>query len=323
MPVVRKSRTAEPANSGGNGSPSLPEKSGRGTVSKEIKVSLPSRNNSPGHSLEDYTICIYGEKGIGKSSLCAAFPDSLTFMWEFYRRNLPIRQVPDEGEEALDWPRFKSYVQLLRNLPRKSSDRPKSIITDSVDRAYIACQTWYCKRIGISHPNDANDYGKTWHACTEEFRSIMEDLKLAGYSLRYTSHAKFKEVHSRIGDVYETITPTCYNQAWEFLKEACDLAFYYGYRGQKRTLSVRGSQDFWSACGLPDHFLHPKSKEPVAEIFMGENPRTAYAALVSCFDNKNSEVLTISEVEKMREESTESQTAPPESEPEELPRKRK
>lgn len=271
MPVVKKLRGTTPT------------KTDAEPVASNGKLVLPSRKNSPPKSLSDYCIVIYGEKGIGKSTLASSFPDTLNFMFEPRRRNLSIYQIPDpnNNEPELTWPRFKQYIRML--IEEKS--QYKTIVIDTIDRAYDLCFYQVCKDNMISHPADVNDYGKSWGKIRHEFENTITSLLHANIGVIFTSHAKTKEVAARTGGTYEIICPTCSTGAFDYLKACTDLAFYYGYQGQTRTLKVRGDDLIWSACGLEEHFLDPKGNQ-IHLLDMGETPDESYKRLQEGFNNK-------------------------------------
>lgn len=250
-------------------SSSLPEK----------MIALPTKRIVPSKHFHDYACCVFGEKSVGKTSLCAQFPDAVVFQWEAGRRHLPIFQVPQQGEPSLTWPRFLKYRDLVIE-----SDFQTAVI-DTIDRCYEACQSHYCKERGFKHPNDAGDYGKTWQEIRFHFADVMNDFAQAGKRLVFTSHARLKEVTTKTGRVYEMIVPTCPNQAWEYLKEVADLIVYYGYRDSERAFTVRGSDALAAACGPTGVFLDPDG-EPLQSFAAGNSAEQAYQNLLAGFGNK-------------------------------------
>lgn len=299
MAVVKRVKGKAPEKS------SSPEKSSRRKATADLPdVRLPTHDNRPSDCLSDYTICLFGEKGIGKSSLAAQFPGALSFQWEAGRRNLKIRQVPGDCDDCkgsgkkggkrcptcrgtgreppLDWARFKAYVALVNEDPDV-----RTPIIDTVDLAYIACMDWYCEQEGIDYPSDRQDFGKTWHALRAEFADTMNSMKECGKSPIFVSHAKLRTVTTQTGEEFDLIIPSCREAPWDYLKQVCDIAAYYGYHGKKtRTLILRGDELVWSACGLADNFLDSKTKEPLKIISMGNSEREAYKILEAAFNNK-------------------------------------
>ena len=121
--------------------------SSKPTVKTDDTVAFPTQENTPPDDLSDVISCLYGRKGIGKTSLAAQFPNSLTFMFERGRRNLPIMQIPKKGEIALDWDRFKDYTEMFLE-----SDEYQTMVVDTVDKAYDKCLEYVCAKNGCTHP---------------------------------------------------------------------------------------------------------------------------------------------------------------------------
>ena len=252
---------------------------------------LPTEKNSPPKRLEDSIITIYGRKGIGKTSLASQFQNSLTFMFESGRRNLRIMMVPEEGGPKLDWNTFLEYVGLAIE-----SDRVSTLVVDTVDRAYDACLTEVCRRAGCKHPQDKNDWGKTWGEVKAEFAAVLQTIQDSGKGLILLSHETpkaltksttgFRREDSEKTFQYERMEPTCSKQAFEIIQEICDYVFYYGFREEFRSITVRSPNDLvWTSCGLADQFLDPDGN-PLKCFKVGSSPEEAYANLVAAHRNE-------------------------------------
>lgn len=278
MSFVRKTKKGSlPKDESSNSTPS--------PRTRSAPVSLPSGFNKPSADFHDYYCAIYGEKGVGKSSLVAQFQrgkrKALLSMWERYRKNLPVLQIPKDGEPALDWERFEAYVDKIID-----NGDIGTIGIDTIDRAYKAAAMHHCKRVGLSSPLGVEDYGKTWEKCSDVFAGTLSRLAENDIKFVFVSHAKLKMNKTAIGSV-EQVIPSCWNQPWEYVKECCDFVFYYGYRHREHVLQIRGDSNVvYTACGVDDHFMHPKSGLPLEQIPMGTNPKEAYKNLMLAWENK-------------------------------------
>ena len=116
----------------------------------------------------------------------------------------------------------------------------------------------------------------------------------------YTSHARLKEVTTRTGRVFDQITPTCNNQAFEHCKAVCDFVVYMGYHGKRRSFTVRGDELLCCACGPTNRFLTPKG-ELLKEFYAGDSPAEAAQIMRDAFNNKLVEVCP----EELEEEEPE------------------
>lgn len=234
--------------------------------------------NVPPKDLFSFCTCIYGLKGVGKTSLCAQFPGAVILQLEPRRRNLrSIRQVVPTS-----WPDLKDWLQAFI----EDKHKPTCVV-DSTDVAYNMCFDYMCEQAGCDHPTDMNDYGKTWRAISDEFSSTFNQLLYADIPLIFTSHHKYREdADVNDGPDAKFAAPTCTPQAWNYLKQVCDFAFFYGYYGGKRAITVRGDEQMWAACGVDDHFLDPDGN-PIRTFYAGDTtPEAAYKALLAAYDNK-------------------------------------
>lgn len=293
MAVVRREGTKSQTNS----KPAKKKKATKRTSS----VSLPTKRNQPPDKITGFTHMILGEKGIGKSSLAAQFPDAITFMFEPGRMNLNIFQVPEQGEPNLNgpegWERFKEYVDLVIDKGRKT------VIIDTVDRAYEACFDFCCHERGCSEPSELGkqSFG-VWNAIKKEFEGTMSSMIHEGITVIFISHARVKTVESRTGgEDFDQMTATCSPACASYIKAVADYVFYYGYFGKQRALTVRGDELVWSACGVDNTFMDKDSGEPIATFSAGGSPKEAYDNLLKGFKNKL-EGLTIAGEEEEEEE---------------------
>lgn len=254
-------------------------------------LSLPTTKNVPPQRLEDSIITLFGRKGIGKTSLAAQFSRSLTFMFEAGRRNLAIRMVPEKDGPKLDWNAFIEYVDLALQ-----ADDIDTLVIDTVDRCYDACLQEVCRRAGCKHPQDKNDWGKTWGEVKAEFASVLQLIQESGKGLILISHEAPKPLTKSVTGFrredaekvfqYERMEPTCSKQAFEVIQEICDYVFYYGFREEFRTITVRSPNDLvWTSCGLADKFLDPDGN-PVKCFKVGSTPEEAYANLRAASENE-------------------------------------
>lgn len=253
-------------------------------------VTIPSVDelNEPSTTLTDYCICLFGEKGVGKTSLAAQFDGSLIIMLEPKRRNLRIRQVnvnpmsvkdmEQSNPKQTPWMLIREYVQAILE-----DDSVKTVGIDTVDRAWEACINHHCFQKGVKDPSDVNDHGRTWRVIKDDFEQTMNKLLYADKGLIFISHAHLREVESHEGD--NQWVPTCAPAAWKYLKAVCDLAIHFGYTESQRALTVRNSGKIWSSCGPTDHF-RTKDGTPLQTFFSGESHEETYTILTDAFNNQ-------------------------------------
>lgn len=273
MPVVR------PVAAGKRLQPKPTEKASSAANSN---LYIPTEPNQPPENLHDYIVLLYGAKGIGKSSLAACNPDSLTLMLEPRRRNLRIRQIPnDQQPEPLDsWAVLKSYFDLAC-----SDSSVQTLVIDSVDVAYSLCMEHICNELGITHPNQRSG-GEGWNALAREFESTIKAVASTGKGLWLTSHARNHTVDEVVAaNRFACCMPTCTPACFKFLKQICDFIFYYGYYDRKRAITVRGEGIVEAGSGLETRFLDPEG-DPLYTFHVGSPAQQAYQDLLDAYDNK-------------------------------------
>ena len=258
----------------------------RSVVSDEDDVGslkLPTKKIEVAKKLESYSLCLYGEKGIGKTSLAGQFPNHLIFQFDPRRVNVSVRQVPGPGEDPLDWVTFKKYVKLLEN---RADSKQQTVVLDIIYRAYDLCLEYVCRKIGpnITHPSQMNDYGNTWRDIEREFENTIERIRRANCHLIIIAHASFKEVPLQTGSGFELLVPQSTKAVWNYLR-ALDFVFYYGYQGRDRILQVRGDDYVWAASGVEGTYFDPDG-QPVRMYSIPDNAKEAYKILRDGFDNK-------------------------------------
>lgn len=277
MPFVRKEggRGKNPLESSPRKNPSpkaeAPSKS----------VYIPTKANVPPSNLSDYCLTIYGEKGVGKTSLAAQFPKSVTLLCEPRRRNLKIVQWPEAGSPRPTWTEVKEWLRL-------AVSKNVSVNIDTVDEVYFLClQHWAAIYGGdIDNPSDTESpYGNFWVDVRDDFSRTFNELLYSDVGVIFLSHAKERDSESA-EEASKMLAPTCMPSCLKYVKSVSDFAFYYGYKGASRAIFLRGEERLWSSCGVDDHFLSPKG-DPLRVIRAGDiSPQDTYRRLLDAYANK-------------------------------------
>jgi hypothetical protein len=224
-------------------------------------LSLPTEPKEPNHDLGDYLLLIYGREKIGKTKMLSSFPNAIFFSTEPGSKGLRIYEFNAEDGAVRNWDIFRKGVDLLE----KNRGQFKTVIIDTVDRAYDMCLDWVCENKGIEYPGQDSDgkedFGKSWRAVKMEFLDAIHRLSQAGYGIVFTSHAKETEIKTRTGEKYWRIFPTMSGQARAVVEAIVDLFFYAEYvRGAdgttQRILVCEGDETIWAG-----------ARETVAETF--------------------------------------------------------
>jgi len=209
-----------------------PRRTTRSPKSEEIEsITLSTRTTVPMTKLGDYSMLIFGEKKIGKTTLAARFPKAHFLMTEPGGKSLRIHKG-----DIPHWRHFLKYLELFEQDPKGF----ETIVIDTVDELYNLCFKYMCEeKLLIEHPHDENDYGKSWGKIKEEFTSSMRRLFILPMGCIIISHAEEREINTLSGGKFNRLVPTMAKQANEFLTGIIDIWAYYGYDGQDRYLFCR------------------------------------------------------------------------------------
>lgn len=234
---------------------------------------LPSVPSQPSAHMGDYSMLLFGDKKIGKTTLAAQFPDALFLMTEPGAKALAVYQV-----NILGWDQLKQAAKAL-----VTDKQFKTIVVDTVDIAFKMCERAVCARLGIDHPSD-EDWGKGWSAVRDEFTSWVQAITNMNKGVIFISHAVEREIKNRNGMKYDRFQPTMSGQARDVVEGMVDIWAYYTYVDQRRMLTIRGDEHIMAGHRMQANFLW-NGKE-VRSIAMDPTPQAGYANLIAAFHNR-------------------------------------
>jgi len=249
-------------------------KAGRKSRVPLPEVTLPKEMSEPLTALADYSYLVFGEKKIGKTTMLSHAPDTIFLMFEPGGKGLRLYQRPIKS-----WREFLAYLDLL-----EKDKKFRTVIVDTVDRAYDLCFEYMCEKLVITHPQDENDFGKAWGEIKKEFASAIDRLLKLDKGVFFTSHAQEKEVRPRKGEKFERLMPTMASQAYKYLVGIIDVVAYYGFDGKERVLTIRGDDYVGAGCRLEENFVTPGG-EFVEQIPMGGSSKEAWENFNNAFKN--------------------------------------
>lgn len=234
---------------------------------------LPTKKSKIEHDLSKYSILLYGKAKIGKTSLCAQFPDALFLMTEPGGKSLEIYQVP-----VRNWAHFKQLLDAI-----EGSSMYKTVVVDTVDNLFKMCTDWYCKKNAIQHPSD-EDWGKAWQLISDEFLLATTRLMQLGRGVIFTSHASSHEIKKYAQPAVVEVVPSMSKQCRRILEPAMDIIAYYRYAETEdddtsRILQIRGNANVVAGCRLTDNFVG------ITEIPMGRSVSEGYANFIKAFNS--------------------------------------
>lgn len=261
------------------------------------EIALATELSEPVKTVDQLTWLLYGEKKIGKTSFVSKFPSAHFLMFEPGYKGLRIhyKLMGDiEGIEA--WSNFKEYVDLLCQTENHNF---RTVPIDTIDLCYNAALAYVCKREAIEHPQDL-PYGKGWKLVSREFCSVINKLAQSGLGIVFISHATEREFQERTGGKYDKIVPSMPGQAKDFISGIADAIVYYGYYGNERLITVRGSDAIESGHRMEENFwIASEGKKPfekrdivngrVHSIPVGNSAQEAYDNFIRAFNNEQEE----------------------------------
>lgn len=258
-------------------------------MSREMSISLPTAPVEQYDHFWEQPICIYGRKGIGKTTSAMSIQQMLdqeygegekkvlNFRYEAGRRNLPILQVPFEKGKRLSWTSSKQYLDLFCD-----DDSYAVAVIDSIDVCYEQCYEYVCGEWGVRQPSEAGrDAPAIWDNIKIEFETTLRAILDCQKGLVLLSHEKSRTEVLADGTEYDRWDLSCKPAAAKIVKDVCEFVLHYGYTGtgtqtrrsSDRVMTIRNLDNCMEvACGRNDVFMQPDGKPlfrfkvpPVAE----------------------------------------------------------
>lgn len=133
-------------------------------------------------ALSDKIFLFYGEAGTRKTTVAAAFENSLLAAFEIgYKFIDGVHAQPLQK-----WTDFKKFVRELKK--QAVRDKYETIVIDTVSLAYNACYDYVLQQNDIEDPGDLG-FGKGWRLIRKEFEKVMLSITQMGYGLVLIAHS--------------------------------------------------------------------------------------------------------------------------------------
>lgn len=231
---------------------------------------LPTTRSKPETDLSAYSILLYGQEKIGKTSFTAQFPKPLHLMFEPGGKSLELYK-----EDIKDWTHFRKVI------PEIEKDKTfKNIVFDTADVAYVMAERWVCEANGVSDLEDM-EYGKGWRKIRLEFHTCVRRLLKTGKGVIFTSHVSEKQFKRRGGESTDRIVPSMSKQAREILEPIVDIWCYYRYNiNGGREFIIRGNEEISAGTRTKNHFVD------IDRIPAGTTEEEAYKNFLAAFNNE-------------------------------------
>lgn len=249
-------------------------------------VKMPTKKSVISDRLEDYSWLIFGKKKIGKTTLIAQFENVFLFPTEPGSKAISVYQPTDKkgNPRVLDsWPLFCGYVDGY--LEDTETYGPSCV--DIIDKAYELAFDHTCHVLGIEHPNDEKDYGKSWQAINKECMRVVKKLLADRRGCFLLSHVKQREVENPLtGEVSEKLFCSLSGRIHEEITGIVDVWAYYGYHKTERRLWINGHEDIDCGTRIENRFLDSETGKQLSYIPMGDSPAESKENLLKAFENE-------------------------------------
>jgi hypothetical protein len=168
-------------------------------------------------------ICIYGNHGIGKSTIASQFPEPIFINTENGLDSLDVTSFPKAGE-------ISDVVENIKTL-LKEEHSFKTLVVDSVD--------WLVEPLiskDIESSYDAKDlgYGKNQVYVAESFREILQGLdslrRKRMMNIVLLAHSNVIRYENPLTEPYDRFSPKLPNRCNALLQEWCDVIAYAGFK---------------------------------------------------------------------------------------------
>jgi len=268
--------------------PAIVKRTAKAAPAAEWEFELPSQRSKPPESLAGYSTLIYGEAGIGKTSLVKEFGKVLFFTWESASEAISVYRTPllnDEPEKKLfGWQKAMKVAEALE----KNKGEFTAVCFDTVKPAYDACLNYVCHKEGITHPGEMNDFGASWGKVAEEYKRLNDYLRGLGLAVISIAHEKIEDKETRAGKKFCLLKPAISGQCEAYYRSTTAIIAYYYKMGNQRWLQLVGD-DYVTAKSNPENNFRTSKGERIERVPMGDSAAEGYKNFVTAFVNKQTE----------------------------------
>lgn len=169
--------------------------------------------------LRSKIVTFFGEKKSGKTSTAVLFPSSLLIAFEkgYNALNNVMAQPVNK------WSEFKKIIKQLEKAEAK--EKFETIIVDTADIAWDACEKFICNREGVDNIGDI-PFGAGYAMLKKEFDEVLRSIPLMDYGLVMISHSQDKQFTDENGESYQKIVSTLPKAADNIVSRMSDIIGY-------------------------------------------------------------------------------------------------
>lgn len=183
---------------------------------------LPTEKTSGARTLENATILLHGEAGIGKSTLAAQFPDYLFVDAAGELEGLSVYKHP-----VSSWTEFREAGALILE-DQKTDRRFNGVVIDTASAVANYVREAANASLGISHESQA-DWGQGWDKVRTEFSPRMATLSaIPNFGVIWIAHSKTVEIKTR-REAYDRFVPDLPGVVQKELIRNADLILFLDY----------------------------------------------------------------------------------------------
>lgn len=192
--------------------------------------------------LKGKIVTIYGEPKSGKTTNATMFPKSLLIAFEKGYNALSGIHV----QPVTKWLEFK---QVLKELAKPEVKQAYgTIVLDTADIAFDACEKFICTREGVDQIGDI-PYGAGYKMLKQEFNDALRYIPMLDYGLVNISHSMVSTFVDDAGQEYSKTVPTLPKAARHIVLSMSDIIGYAkpveNVEGERKVaLFLRGTPQF-------------------------------------------------------------------------------
>lgn len=192
--------------------------------------------------LKGKIVTIYGEPKSGKTTNSTKFPKSLLIAFEKGYNALPGVMV----QPVTRWKEFKDVLKELAKPDVKAMFG--TIVLDTADIAFDACEKFICTREGVDQIGDI-PYGAGYKMLKQEFNDALRSIPMMDYGLVNISHSMVSTFVDDAGQEYSKTVPTLPKAARHIVLSMSDIIGYAkpveNAEGERKVaLFLRGTPQF-------------------------------------------------------------------------------